>query len=177
MANRNVQERIVRTAAQGALIIIAIIAVVGIFFAGYRTANNSWESKWAVRDAADATAKQAFIEQQRRIEKDRQGAINAIQEDAQKRIAKVKRDADVSRAESERLQIGINDAISRLKTGGSDTGITSSGKAGDKAGLLLAELFREIDTAAGKYAEEADRAFNAGMTCEISYDAVKNGGK
>lgn len=166
-----------RTAAKGVLIIIAIIAVVGIFFAGYRAANNSWESKWAARDADDATAKQVFIEQQRRIEKDRQGAINAIQSDAQKKIAKSKLAADAANAESERLQIGINDAIGRIKSGGIDTGTTSSGKAGDKAGLLLAELFREIDTAAGKYAEEADRAFNAGMTCEISYDAVKKGGK
>ncbi|WCD42721.2 Rz-like spanin [Pectobacterium phage Abuela] len=166
-----------RTAAKGVLIIIVIIAVVGIFFAGYRTANNSWESKWADRDAADAKANQAFSEQQRRIEQDRQGAINAIQADAQKQIAKSKRAADAANAESERLQIGINDAIGRIKSGGSDTGTTSSGKAGDTSGPLLAELFREIDTAAGKYAEEADRAYNAGMTCEISYDAVKNGGK
>lgn len=163
-----------RTAGEYAIV---LIAVVGIFFAGYRTADNSWQTKWADRDAADAKEKQAFSEQQRRIEQDRQGAINEIQADAQKQITKSKRAADFSRAESERLQIGIIDAIGRIKSGGSNSGTTDSRKAGDKTGLLLAELFREIDTAAGKYAEEADDAYNAGMTCERSYDAVKKGGK
>uniref|UniRef100_A0AB39AC43 Rz-like spanin n=1 Tax=Pectobacterium phage Taid TaxID=3158139 RepID=A0AB39AC43_9CAUD len=156
---------------------MAIIAVAGVFFAGYRAADNSWQTKWANRDVADAKAKLVYSEQQRRIEQDRQVAINAIQADAEKRIAKSKRAADDANAESERLQVGITDAIGRIKSGGGYTGTTDSGKAGDKGGLLLTELFREIDTAAGKYAEEADAAYNAGMTCERSYDELKKGGK
>lgn len=153
--------------------IIALTVLASVFAAGYITANNSWQTKWANRDAADARAIQAFNEQQRRIEQERQGAINAIQEDAQKRIAKAKRDADAANAESERLQVGITDAIGRLNSGRSDTGTTAGSKAGRSTGLLLAELFREIDTAAGNYAAEADRARSVAMTCEAAYDAVR----
>lgn len=153
--------------------IIALTVLAGVFATGYITANNSWQTKWAKRDATDARATKAFNEQQRRIEQERQGVINAIQEDAQKRITKAKRDADVANAESERLQVGIKDAIGRLNSGRSDTGTTAGSKAGRGTGLLLAELFREIDTAAGHYAAEADRARSVAMTCEAAYDSVR----
>lgn len=140
---------------------------------GHHRANVEWQAKWTARDLADAKAAQAFTEQQRRIELQRQGAIDAIQEQAQQDIATAQRNAAIAAAESKRLQDGIADAITRLQADSSNPGATISSKTRASTSSLLTILFREIDTAAGEYAAEADRARAAGLTCERAYDAVR----
>lgn len=154
---------------------LALLAVFGIGCAwmGSNHTGKQWQAKWSQRDAADAQAAQAFNQQQRRIELQRQGAIDGIQQQAEKDIAKAQRDASITAAESERMQHGIKAAIARLNTGGSIASTTTSSKARDRTGLLLAELYGEIDTAAGRYAAEADRRRVAGLTCERAYDAIR----
>ena len=156
-----------------AALLLVAIGVLMILWAGYNVADRSWQAKWQERDLADAKAAQAFTEQQRRIELQRQGAIDAIQEQAQQDIAKAQRNAAIAAAESKRLQDGIADAITRLQADSSNPGATISSKTRASTSSLLAELFREIDTAAGIYAAEADRARAAGLACERSYDAVR----
>lgn len=155
----------------------ALLLVAGSLWlahhAGYSKADTAWQAKWSARDLADLQAKQEFTEQQRRIELQRQGAIDAIQEQAQQDIATAQRNAAVAAAESKRLQDGIADAITRLQANSGNTGATISSKTRASTGSLLAVLFREIDTAAGEYAAEADRARLAGLTCERAYDAVR----
>lgn len=143
------------------------------YSSGYDKADTAWNEKWNKRDLADAQAKQEFTEQQRRIELQRQGAIDAIQEQAQQDIAKAQHNAAVAAAESDRLQRGIEQAIAQLRAGGSNTGATIDSKTRASTSSLLAVLFREIDTAAGEYAAEADRARGAGLRCEAAYDAVR----
>lgn len=164
------QLMIVKVAAISAAIFLACF---WSYQKGRTTEHNEWSSKWMARDLADAQAAAAFTEQQRRIELQRQGAIDAIQEQAQQDIATAQRHAAVAAAESKRLQDGIADAITRLQANSGNTGATISSKAGTSTSSLLAELFREIDTAAGEYAAEADRARLAGLTCERAYDAVR----
>lgn len=153
--------------------LIALAVVAGVFLSGYQYSNHTWQAKWSARDAADAQAHKQFTEQQRRIELDRQGAIDAIQEQAQQDIATAQRNAANAAAESDRLQHGIEQAIAQIRAGGSNTSTTTSSTARDKTSVLLAQLFREIDTAAGNYAAEADRAYDAGRRCEASYNAVR----
>lgn len=154
------------------VLVVLIVAVILIEF-GYRKADSEWQAKWQARDLADAKAAKEFTEQQRRIELQRQGAIDAIQEQAQQDIAKAQRNAAIAAAESDRLQHGIEQAIAQIRAGGSNTSATTSSTARDKASVLLAQLFREIDTAAGNYAAEADRAYDAGRRCEAAYNAVR----
>lgn len=159
----------------------ALLLVVGSLWlahhtgysSGYDKADTAWLGKWSARDLSDLQAKQTFTEQQRRIELQRQGAIDAIQEQAQQDIAAAQRNAAIAAAESKRLQDGIADAITRLQENSGNTGATISSKTRASTGSLLAVLFREIDTAAGIYAAEADRARAAGLTCERAYDAVR----
>lgn len=153
-------------------VISAMVAGYG-YQRGYNTANNQWQAKWQARDLADAKAAQAFTEQQRRIELQRQGAIDDIQAQAEKDIATAQRNAAIAAAESKRLQDGIADAITRLQADSSNPGTTTSSKARANTSSLLTVLFREIDTAAGEYAAEADRARGAGLRCERAYDAVR----
>lgn len=143
------------------------------YSSGYDKADTAWQGKWDKRDLADAQAAKAFTEQQRRIELQRQGDIDAIQEKAQHDIATAQRNAAIAAAESKRLQDGIADAITRLQADSDNTGATISSKTMASTSSLLTELFREIDTAAGIYAAEADRARAAGLTCERAYDAVR----
>ena len=143
------------------------------YSSGYDKADTTWNTKWTARDLADLQAAKAFTEQQRRIELERQGTIDAIQEQAQQDIATAQRNAAIAAAESKRLQDGIADAITRLQADSGNPGTTISSKTRASTSSLLAELFREIDTAAGIYAAEADRARSSGLTCERAYDAVR----
>lgn len=154
-------------------IIIAFALVAFGYVSGFSKSGREWQAKWSARDAADAQEHQQFTEQQRRIEQERQGAIDAIQEQAQQEIATAQRNAAIAAAESKRLQDGIADAITRLQADSGNPSTTISSKTRASTSSLLAELFREIDTAAGIYAAEADRARAAGLTCERAYDAVR----
>lgn len=156
------------------LVFVASALVAGYGYQrGYSRANTQWQAKWTARDLADEQGKREFTEQQRRIELQRQGAIDAIHEQAQQDIAKAQRNAAIAAAESKRLQDGIADAITRLQADSGHTSTTTSSKTRATTSVLLTELFREIDTAAGHYAAEADRARAAGLTCERAYDAVR----
>lgn len=155
-----------------AIVLMAVWSLMLVEY-GRHWSDTQWQAKWTARDLADSKAAQAFTEQQRRIELQRQGAIDGIQAQAEKDIATAQRNAAIAAAESDRLQRGIEQAIAQLRAGGSDTSPTTSSKARASTSSLLAVLFREIDTAAGEYAEQADRARAAGLTCERAYDAVR----
>lgn len=164
------QRMIVKVAAISAAIFLACF---WSYQKGRTTEHKEWSAKWMARDLADAQAAIQFTEQQRRIEQQRQGAIDAIQEKAQQEIATAQRNAAIAAAESDRLQHGVEQAIAQIRAGGSNTSTTTSSTARDKTSVLLAQLFREIDTAAGNYAAEADRAYDAGRRCEAAYNAVR----
>lgn len=155
-----------------ALLLVVSLCAGSAWLASSHT-DAQWQNRWQARDLADAQAAIQFADKQRRIEQERQGAIDAIQEQAQQDIAKAQRNAAIAAAESKRLQDGIADAITRLQADSGNPGATISSKARASTSSLLAELFREIDTAAGIYAAEADRARAAGLTCERAYDAVR----
>lgn len=164
------QWMIVKVAALAAAIFLSCF---WCYQAGRTAEHKEWSAKWQARDLADAQAAIQFADKQRRIEQERQGAIDAIQEQAQQDIATAQRNAAIAAAESKRLQDGIADAITRLQADSGNPGTTISSKTRASTSSLLAELFREIDTAAGIYAAEADRARAAGLTCERAYDAVR----
>lgn len=164
------QWMIVKVAALAAAIFLSCF---WCYQAGRTAEHKEWSAKWQARDLADAQAAIQFADKQRRIEQERQGAIDAIQEQAQQDIATAQRNAAIAAAESKRLQDGIADAITRLQADSGNPGATISSKTRASTSSLLAELFREIDTASGIYAAEADRARAAGLTCERAYDAVR----
>lgn len=164
------QWMIVKVAALAAAIFLSCF---WCYQAGRTAEHKEWSAKWQARDLADAQAAIQFADKQRRIEQERQGAIDAIQEQAQQDIATAQRNAAIAAAESKRLQDGIADAITRLQADSGHSGTAISSKTRASTGSLLAVLFREIDAAAGIYAAEADRARAAGLTCERAYDAVR----
>lgn len=131
-----------------------------------------WQSRWDQRDLRD---KQAQIDNQTAkaaTERARQDEIDRIQKDAQNEISRLAALRAAADRNSERLQQSIETAIGRLRAGQAAS-TSTSGQAGDSTAVLLAQLYREIDRAAGDYAAEADRARAAGLTCEAAYDALR----
>ena len=131
-----------------------------------------WQDRWAKRDLADVKAKADFDNQKRDLERKRQDDVNQIQKDAESEIQRLAALRATAVRNSERLQQQIRAAIASLQAG-QPAGAATSGKAGGTAGILLARLFDELDTAAGQYAAEAKRARDAGLTCERTYDAMR----
>lgn len=161
---------------------IAVAAVIGgLWWANQHyivnpavdRANATWQQRWDSRDKADAAAALEQEKQNREKEISLQAAADEEQRKADVARGDLARKLAASRAASERLQQGIQAAISALDKGSTVTGTTVSGTAGTDSGALLAELFRSVDEAAGYYAGEADRAREAGMTCERLYSNAR----
>lgn len=158
----------------GLAVMLLIVAVAaGGFVWGSSSKNDEWQLKWVARDASDLQADLEFTAQQRRIELKRQGEMDAIQKKAAADLATARSNTDLARSESGRLQRGITVALEQLRQSGSGTGVAAGSSSGGKTGLLLAELYREIDEAATRYAEEADLAHAAGLRCEAAWDALR----
>lgn len=157
-----------------ALLLVAVGSLM-LLRVGYGIADRSWQEKWDLRDKADVESRLAFTQQQRRDELARQAAIDKIQREADEENRKADAQRVAAERAADRLQSGIQNAIAQLQQRrGSDTGTTSSGKAGRTPGDLLAQLYREIDSTAGDLAAEADRRGRVALTCERSYDAIRN---
>jgi len=145
------------------------------YSSGHDEADTAWKTKWIERDKADAADRLAFTQEQRRLELQRQASIEQIQREADEENRKANTARLAAQRAADRLQVGIINAIAQLQQrGGSDTGTSGSGTPGRNTADLLANLYREIDAAAGDYAAEADRRGRVAMTCEKAYDAIRN---
>lgn len=131
-----------------------------------------WQERWDKRDLADQKAANDYQTAKTAAERARQDEIDRIQADAQSEINRLAALRAAADRNSKRLQQSIETAIANLRAGQA-AGAATSGKAGADAGILLTRLFNELDTAAGQYAAEADRARAAGLTCEAAYDALR----
>ena len=99
----------------------------------------------------------------------RQTAVEEIRRDAQDKIAAVAADAAAADDAASRLRARVAELSRRpascaCAAGGGDT----AAEAGD----LLAIVSSRLDEAAGELAAYAERAANAGATCQRSYEAL-----
>lgn len=138
--------------------------------------NSSWQQKWDKRDKADSDA----ALKQEKENRDKEQALQASADEEQRKADAARSDLSrrlaASRAESERLQSGVQAAIDSLSTGAS-AGASARGSTGNRAGVLLAELYRSINQRAIDLAGEANRARAAGLTCERLYDNARQSSK
>ena len=92
--------------------------------------------------------------------------------DGQKRIAAARLDADAAHAVGERMRAAI-DRYRAAARATQDTGAADAGPPAADAIGVFADMLEELDRRAGIYAETADVAHAAGMTCERSFDALE----
>lgn len=120
-------------------------------------------AEWS--EAARKAEARARSEEQRR-----QTAIEGIRRDAQDKIAAVAADAAAADDAASRLRARVAQ-LSRRPA--SCAGAADGGEATDPARDLLAVMLSRIDEASGGVAEFADRSRAAGLTCQVSYEAVR----
>lgn len=94
-----------------------------------------------------------------------------IEYEAQQKINEANNDAQSARDLADSLQRTIDKVRSIASDAGATvTARTSTAKAVD----LLADMLVKSNRRANQYAEFADRAFEAGRTCELQYDSLRN---
>lgn len=156
-------------------IILAILSLAllgGVFYWGYSTSNDKWSTKWLQRNADDLQADLNFAADQGRIEKERQRHVDEIQKNAEMENRRLAANAARARAESDRLQRSIETAIQQLRSS-NDTAIIGSGQNAGAVGVLLSELYGEINRRSNELAGEADAYYLAGLTCNREWEAVR----
>lgn len=138
--------------------------------------NSRWQQKWDARDKSDAAA----ALKQEKENRDKEQALQASADEEQRKTDAARGDLArrlaASRAESERLQSGVQAAIDSLAAG-TAAGAAPGRQTGNGAGVLLAELYRSINQRAVDLAGEADRARAAGLTCERLWDNARQSSK
>lgn len=159
----------------------AFLAVIVLFIAcliTYKLTDGSWQKKWDDEQIAVANATLAADQKNRKIEQDSQNAIDKISQEAQGKIdaaklaAKNAADSVVSaNASVERLRKQINDAITAGATA-QDSGAPVTGKTAAQAVNLLADVLRKSLQRNQELASFGDEAWERGLTCEKSYDAL-----
>lgn len=149
----------------------AVLALMALSAAGaWQWQANSYERQISdIRGEYAEAARQAEA-QARSEEQRRQTAIEGIRRDAQEKIAAVAADAAAADDAAGRLRARVAE-LSRRPA--SCAGAAGGGEAGDAARDLLAVMLGRLDEAAGGIAEFADRSRAAGLTCQVSYEAVK----
>lgn len=110
-------------------------------------------------------------EADKREEQRRDAEKQKIQADAQQRIDVARRDAVDAESSAKRMRWEL-DRIRQLAS--KYTGTESSGKTAREVIIMLGGMLEESNDAYRRTAEEADRYYNAGLTCQRQYDSLRN---
>ena len=161
----------------GTLSLVAAVAFVhwtGIQ-AGIREANAQWQAKWDQQALQLAKAKADALEAARTEEQRRIKAVEEITNATKKHIEQARADAAAASAVADSL----HDKASRLATAGSQCTSDTAAKVRSAAAratnaVVLADVFKRADAAAGRLAAAYDQARAAGLACERAYDALHN---
>jgi hypothetical protein len=152
------------------LVLIVVIYLTALY--AQHKWNEALEAKYndGVKDGKEAVAddyanKAAQLRNNWAIDKGK------IEYEAKQKLNAANADAAAARDTADSLQRTIDKVRSIASNAGvTVTARTSTGKAVD----LLANMLIESNRRANTYADFADRAFEAGRTCELQYDAMRN---
>lgn len=150
---------------------VVVLALMALSAAGaWQWQGNRYERQLSeLREGYAESARQAEA-RARSEEQRRQTAIEGIRRDAQEQIAAVAADAAAADDAAGRLRARVAELSRRPAR---CAGAADGGEATDPARDLLTDMLGRLDEAAGGIAEFADRSRAAGLTCQVSYEAVK----
>lgn len=124
------------------------------------------EQQYAVGYAKAVAEQKAADEQE---EQRRDAEKQKIQADAQQRLDTARNDAIAAESSAKRLR-GELDRIRQLAS--QYAGTQSSGKTTREVVVMLTQLLDESNDAYRRTAEEADRYYNSGLTCQKQYESL-----
>lgn len=146
---------------------IIIIVVAGALWVVNKLSSYGEQQYAAGYEKAIAEQKAADEQEEQR----RNAELQKIQADAQQRIDAARNDAVNAAAKSGRLQQQLANIRKQL------VGYSTSESIGNPAaetGVLLAQLLSESVERNRQLADYADRAREAGLTCEAQYNSLRN---
>jgi hypothetical protein len=156
-----------------------LVAMALTFAAGWWVNGARWEAKLADAQRGHADDRQQWADQalasqaeQRRIERERQSAINGVQRDAEQQIETARADADRAGDALDRLQQRFENAARNSRACGNSITAQLSQTA-DTAARMQADVFRRTGAAAQLYAGVADERGVAGTACEAAYGVLR----
>lgn len=122
---------------------------------------------------ADISAKTAkAAEQFRQTETGWRDAFDKEARDGRTKLDAARRDAAAAGAAADGLRAAL-DRFRAAARAAEGAGAAQRGASADATIGVLSDMLEELDRRAGIYAETADVAHAAGMTCERSFDALE----
>lgn len=122
---------------------------------------------------ADISAKTAkAAEQFRQTETGWRDAFDKEARDGRTKLDAARRDAAAAGAAADGLRAAL-DRFRAAARAAEDSGAAERGASAAATIGVLSDMLEELDRRAGIYAETADVAHAAGMTCERSFDALE----
>lgn len=105
-----------------------------------------------------------------RTRQEREDEKKRIEGQAAARVADANRDRDIALNQLD----GLHNELNRIRAIGQRyTGPQSSGTSTSEIINMLADLYEASERDYNAAAAEADKYYNAGLTCEIQYDSLK----
>ena len=151
--------------------LIAIVVTIALYLFIQHKWHESMTAKYnaGVQDGKEAVAND-YAEKASQLRNNWAIDKGKLEYEAQQRLNAANADAAASRDASDSLQRTLDEVRGVARSAGvSVTASTSTGKAVD----LLADMLVKSNRRANTYADFADRAFEAGRTCELQYDAMR----
>lgn len=146
---------------------MAIIIIVAVCALWVRSEIISYGDQRYAEGKAQAIAEQKATDEQE--EQRRNAELQKIQADAQQRIDAARNDAVNAAAKSGRLR-AETERIRKLAE--RYTGTQPASVPTRKVIVMLTQLLDESNDAYRRTAEEADRYYNAGLTCQKQYESL-----
>lgn len=152
------------------LLVVGAVAFAFGAGGGWKLASLHYGKQIATLERDHAIASEAAQAQARERETELRRQLKEVERQADENRKSLEADLANARHAASRLR-GELDKI-RAESARSGAGTTGECEAARATSGMLAELFGELNEMAGIYAEAADRARLAGLTCEQSYQAV-----
>lgn len=152
--------------------LIAIVVTIALYLFIQHKWRESMTEKYnaGIQDGKEAVAND-YAEKASQLRNNWAIDKGKLEYEAQQRLNAANADAAASRDAADSLQRTIDEVRGVARSAGvSVTASTSTGKAVD----LLADMLIKSNRRANTYADFADRAFEAGRTCELQYDTMRN---
>lgn len=141
----------------------SIISGIG----GYQYADNSWQTKWTARDAAEEKARADAVAAKVKEYNDRQIELEKATNDTKQLLA----NEMLARRAADDAADGLRQSIENiLRNTRNNSGTTTIERAAAATNItVLANVLGRVDRRAGELAEIAGQRYIAGRDCEARY--------